>query len=74
MRGGEKEMANKEGNVTWDDAGDYTWTVFLTKKGWKWLVYNSMVGPIESQYVPTEADGFNAVQQKLQELGVSMQR
>ena len=66
-------MANKEGNVTWDDAGDWTWTVFLTKRGWKWLVYNSMGETFESQYVPTESDGFDAVQQKLQELGVSMQ-
>ena len=67
-------MANKEGNVTWSDVGDYTWMVFLTKKGWKWLVYNSMGDTIESQYVPTGAAGLDAVQQKLQELGVSMQR
>ena len=67
-------MAQKEGNVTWGDVGDYTWTVFLTKKGWKWMVSNSMVGPIESGYISSEAEGLKAAQQKLEELGVSMQR
>jgi len=71
---GKKEMANKEGNITWDDAGDYTWTVFLTKTGWRWLVTGPRGRMIGAFRADSEAAALTAVEQKMQELGVSMQR
>jgi len=69
---GEKEMANKEGNITWDEVGDWTWTVFLTKTGWQWLVNGPRGRMIGSFRANSETAALAAVEQKMQELGVSM--
>jgi hypothetical protein len=63
----------KEGNITWDEIGDWTWTVFLTKTGWKWLVVGPRGRMIGAFRADSEAAALAAVEQKMQELVVGVQ-
>ena len=67
-------MANKEGNITWDEIGAYTWSVFLTKTGWRWLVTGPRGCMIGAFRADSEAAALTAVEQKMQELVEGMQR
>ena len=71
---GKKEMANKEGNITWDEIGAYTWSVFLTKTGWRWLITGPRGRMIGAFRADSEAAALTAVEQKMQELVEGMQR
>ena len=67
-------MANKEGNITWDEIGDWTWNVFLTKTGWRWLVTGPRGRMIGAFRADSEAAALAAVEQKMQELVAGVQR
>ena len=63
----------KEGNITWDEVGDWTWSVFLTKTGWRWLVTGPRGRMIGAFRADSEAAALTAVGQKMQELVVGVQ-
>jgi hypothetical protein len=67
-------MANKEGNITWGEIGGWAWTVFHTKTGWRWLVISPRDRMIGSFRADSEVAALTAVEQKMQELVVSVQR
>jgi hypothetical protein len=64
----------KEGNITWAEIGDWTWSVFLTKTGWRWLVAGPRGRMIGAFRADSEAAALTAVEQKMQELVVNVQR
>lgn len=63
----------KEGNITWDEIGDWTWSVYLTKTGWRWLVTGPRGRMIGAFRADSESAALTAVEQKMQELVVGVQ-